>query len=815
MKKLACIIRYCSSLRGARRATKQSRGIGHVTRLTGSPRPLRGLAMTRLVIILLFSQLFAASLAQAFIVRHIDVEGLQRTSPATVESYLPIKRGQELQPGKTGAILRALYQTGFFDHITLSRDGDTLIIHVVERPTIGQLKISGNSVIPSDKLNTVMKTMDIAEGRVYNPAVLERIKQSLQNQYYQLGRYNARINVTTSPMPRNRVQVKIDISEGVVAKVKRISIIGNHVFDEDTLIKQLDVTTSGIFTFVTQTDRYAEEKLESSLEKLRSYYMDRGYIRFEVKSAQAQITPDRKAVYITIVVDEGQAYTVKDFVIEGKTIVPHAELVQQIPIKRGDTFSRQNVIDAEKAVTKLLGNKGYMFAAITVRPQINDKTHDVILIFDVKQGKRAYVRHITFSDNNRTNDEVLRREMQQWESAPASTTKLDESKRRLSLLPFIRDVDMSVKPVADTNDQVDVNYKVKEDNSATATFKIGYSQVDRVILGAGFNQKNFFGTGSTLGVNLQRSKYEQFYGVDYTDPYYTPDGISRTLALSASRVDPRGAGVNNSYTTHEYKAQVLYGIPVGQEDSVTNRIQTGFGYQNTLVHLIPGGMSNQISSFVNSHGTHFQELDLTLGYSRDSRDKAIFATSGVQQNIFLDVFAPLSSSSITYYSLNYNAKWYQPLYNEFILLSKADLGYGNGLHGASEYPFFRNYYAGGINSVRGFQGYTLGPRDSNGKPFGGNMLADGSLGLIFPNHVSDNLRTSAFFDVGNVYSSADNRKFGGQSIGSGPLRCSVGVEADWLTPLGPIQLSLARALNRQDRPSDYLEAFQFAMGANF
>lgn len=765
--------------------------------------------------IILLLQLMSAAWADSFVVRQIQVEGLQRTTPATVESYLPIHRGETLAPAKTAAILRALYKTGFFEHITLSRSGNTLIIHVVERPTIGQLKITGNSVIPTEKLTTVMKALDVAEGRVYSPAVLDKIKQSLLNQYYSLGRYNATVKVDTTPMPRNRVAVQIQISEGLIARVKRISIIGNHAFSEKTLINEMELSTSGLFSFATQSDRYSEEKLEMSVEKIRSFYMDHGYLRFEVKSSQAQMTPDHKAVYVTIVLVEGQPYTVNNISIEGNPIVSRSEIMQMITLKHGDIFSRQKVIDSEKTITKVLGNKGYMFTTIALRPQVNDKTHDVNLVFAIQPGKRAYVRHITFSENNRTNDEVLRREMLQWEDAPASTSKLEDSKSRLSKLPFIREVEMSVKPVKETNDQIDVNYKVKEDNSATATFKIGYSQVDRVILGLGFNQKNFFGTGNTLGVNLQRSKYEQFYGIDYTDPYYTVDGISRTLSVAASRVDPRGAGVNNSYTTYEYDAGVLYGIPVGTEDTVINQISAGFGYQNTLVHLIPGGISNQISSFVANHGTHFQQLDLKTGYTRDGRDKAIFPTSGMLQTFFVDFFAPLSSGSLTYYSLNYHAKWYQPLYEQFILLTKADLGYGNGLHGASDYPFYRNYYAGGIDSVRGYQGYTLGPRDSNNKPFGGNVLADGSLGLIFPNFLSDNLRTSVYFDVGNVYSTLNNRGFGGGSSDSGPLRYSTGIEADWLTPFGPIRLSLAKALNRQKQSGDQLEAFQFAMGANF
>lgn len=771
--------------------------------------------MKKIIYLILLSQLLIGTVfAQStFVVRNIEIEGLQRISPATVESYLPIKRGQTLPPAKTAEILRSLYKTGFFDSITLSREGNTLVIHVVERPTIGQLKITGNSVIPTDKLTAVMKTLEVSEGRVYNPAILEKIKVSLLNQYYQLGRYNARVDVNVTPMTRNRVLVHIDISEGVVAKIRDISIIGNHAFDEDTLKKQLEINTTSMFSFFSQKDRYSEEKLEASQEKLRNYYLDRGYLRFEVKSSQAQVTPDRKAVYVSMVVAEGEQYTIDGYDLKGDLIFPRSEYDKRMKFKVGEIFSRQKVMDSEKAINDYLGSQGYMFSNVGLRPQVNDKTHRVFLIFDIKPNKRAYVHHVTFSDNSRTNDAVLRREIEQMEAAPASTVKLDNSKHRLSMLPYIRDVDMTVNPVPNTDDQVDVNYKVKEDSSAQASFKIGYSQLYRTILGIGLNQKNFFGTGNTLGINFSHSKYEQFYGVDYTNPYYTADGISRSFNFAISRVDPAGAGVNVGYTTYDYRAGVLFGIPVGQEQGVINRIQTGIGYQNTLINLVPDYLSNQINSFVDNHGTHYQELDLKLGYSRDSRDKAIFPTKGALQTAFVDGYAPLSSGSVAFYTFNYHARWYEPLSDNYIILTRGNLGYGNGLHGVDDFPFFRNYFAGGIDSVRGYQGYTLGPRDSIGNPFGANMLADGSVGLIFPNYVSDNLRTTAYLDGGNVYSSADNRRFGGESTNSGPIRYSVGVEADWLTPFGPIELSLAQPLNR--RPHDDRETFQFALGANF
>jgi len=773
--------------------------------------------------IIQFVVLFCACLSIAwaqdsFVVKNIQIEGLQRTSPAAVESYLPIHRGQTMTPAKSGEILRALYKTGFFERISLASSGNTLIIHVTERPTIGQLKVSGNNIIPTDKLTSVMKSMDVAEGRVYNPQTLERITQGLLNQYYMMSRYNARVETNVTNMPRNRVSIKITISEGVSAKIRRISIIGNHAFSERTLLKQIDISKSGLFSFVTQSDRYSEDKLETAVEKIRNYYLDHGYLRVNVKSSQAQITPDRKAVYITIVVDEGHPYTVESYDVGGKLIVPRSEYAKAIEIKPGDTFSRQKIIDSEKNIGKLLGNKGYMFATVAVRPTVNDDAHTVRIFFEVKPGKRTYVRHVTFSDNTRTNDVVLRREVEQMEAAPTSTTKLEESKHRLSLLPFIKDTEMSVKPVPGKDDQVDVNYKVKEESAAQATFKIGYAQLYGMILGAGINHKNFLGTGNTLGLNLQRSKYEQNYTVDFTDPYYTVNGVSRTFLFSVQRVNPTNvSSVNNSYTYNEYDLGVLYGFPVGQQDGVYSRLIAGMVYQDTLVSLIPGQVSNQVNAFINRNGRHFQEADLRVGYTRDSRDRAIFPTSGSLQTLYADVFAPVTHDSVSFYTVYYHGKWFYPINNDFIMISRGNVGYGNGLHGLNYYPFFRNFMTGGFDSVRGYQGFTLGPRDSRGYAYGGNIEVDGSVGIIFPNYLSDSLRTSAFFDVGNVYLTRDNKSYGCTgntcSTNSGPLRTSVGVEADWITPIGPIALSLAKPINI--RPGDYQESFQFSLGANF
>lgn len=766
----------------------------------------------------LLAQLLIPAWADDFVIRNIQIDGLQRISPETVESYLPVKRGQTMTSSKTGAVMQALYKTGFFDDISLSREGGTLVIHVTERPTIGKLDITGNSVIPTDKLTSVMKSLDITEGRVYNAALLEKIRQSLLNQYYYLGRYNAKVYIRTSPMSRNRVQVTIDISEGLVAKVKRITVIGNHVFSERKLTSQLDLASTGLFSIVTQSDRYSEEKLESSLDKLRGYYLDRGYLRFQIKSAQAQVTPDRKSVYVTVVVEEGEPYTIDYYKIDGKIPLNRAEIDKLVQVKPGDLFSRQKVMDTEKALTKYFGENGYIFANVSIRPEVNEKTKKVVLIFMVAPGKRTYVRHVTFTENNRTNEEVLRRELLQLEASPVSSTKLDESKQRLSLLPYIKDVEMTVKPVPGKNNMVDVNYKVKEDNSAQASFKVGYSQIQHVIVGAGLNQKNFMGTGNTLGINFQRSKFEQFYGIDYTNPYYTIDGISRSFSLSLAKTDPGAvAKLNNGYTANEYNAGVLYGIPIGQERGTINRIFAGMFVSSTLITLNRGNVSNQVNTFVTRNGRRYDEADFRLGYSRDSRDKAIMPTRGVLQSTFADVFVPVTRDGVAFYMMNYHGRWYIPLNSDFIILTKGDFGFGDGFHGQRTYPFFKNFYAGGMDSVRGYLGYALGPKDSKGQAYGGNILADASVALIFPNYITESLRTSVYFDAGNVYSSTDNRKYGSSgnnySTNSGPIRMSLGVEADWLTPLGPVSLSLAKPLN--SRPGDDLEYFQLALGTNF
>ncbi len=761
---------------------------------------------------LIFLFVSEAIASEAFVVKKIEVQGSAGVSDATVYNYLPIKVGDTVTSANTPEIIRSLYATGFFEHISLSRQGNTLIIHVVDRPIIGQLKISGNSVVPTDKLQEVLHSVGAVEGRTYNRSTLDKIKLSLLNQYYQVGRYNARVDIKVTPMERNRVRVEIIMSEGVVAKVKAINLIGVHAFKARDLNKQLTMTTPNLFTFFTQKDQYSQEKLDASMENVRNYYLDRGYVKFNVKSSQAAITPDRKSIFVTIVVEEGEKYTIEGVDIRGQLVIPREELMNRVLFKKGDTFSRRYIIATQKRLTDVLGEKGYAFAEVNVIPRVDEEKKQVFITFEVRPGKRVYVRHVTFTDNTKTNDEVLRREIEQMEASVVSTPQLNQSKMRLQRLPYIKEVEMKINPVPGTDDKADVNYKIKEDSAAQANFSVGYSQLDHLLFSAGLNQKNFLGTGNTLGFNVSTSRNQTYYGINFMNPYFTADGVSRNLSLSLTQFNPKYANSARGFTMDQVSLSDVYGIPIGQELGVFNRLQLGYGIENINLNVNHTAASIQVNQFVKEHGTHYQQFDIITGFSRDSRDRYIFPTRGMVHTIGANLYLPLNSTSLSYYIIDYSTKWYRPLSDRFIATARAELGYGNAFSGdATDFPFFKNFYAGGITSVRGFMGNRIGPRDNHGSSTGGNALVDASFGIIFPNYVTDNLRTTLFIDAGNVYDTFNNRSNYAGS-GSGPVRYSVGVEADWLTPMGLIDISLAKPLNPQRGESD---PFQLSVGANF
>lgn len=741
----------------------------------------------------------------SFVVKNIEINGLQRVPRSTVLQYLPVKVGQQFNTADTSTAIHDLYATGLFQDINVSRQGNTLIVDVVERPTIGSVSVTGNKMVPKEKMEQVLKQLGLVEGNVFDSALLDRVKNGLKSEYLNMGHYNVRVDTTVTPQPRNRVAIRVEISEGKVAQVAKIDIVGNKVFSSKTLIKQMELTTPHLWSVLTRGDQYSKEKLDKSLDAIRNYYQDRGYIRFKIDSTQVLLTPDRKQVVIVIHVTEGERYTFKGYRVVGNYIVSEQKMRESIPIAPGRVFSRKVVTDSGQALGRAMGNLGYAFANINAQPDIDDEYRQVFVTFFVEPGQRIYVRRITFSGNTKTSDIVLRRELRQMEGSLVSLDNIDESKRRLDLLGYLDKAEVETKPVTGVDDQVDLDYHVTEGPTAQAIAGIGYGTTGFVV-NASLNQNNFLGTGKTLGINFQNSLVSTNYSVTYNNPYYTPEGIQRGFTAYATRTTPGRLNVAN-YTTDTYGGSVNYIIPVTEYDSVN----LGYGLQN--LHLSEGSNpSTEIQDFVNENGSEYTQGLLTGGWTRNKLDRANFPTRGYIQNAGALVTVPLFHDSLEYYKLNYGAHYYHPIYSDYIISLMGNTGYGSGYGKTSELPFFVNYFAGGPSgypgSVRGYAPNSLGPKDSNGSPIGGNFLVTGSGALIFPNPMQEKLRSSLFFDAGNVYTTQSSNS-------SGPVRLSTGLALDWKVPVLNVMLSVSLALPINHRKGDDTEPFQFNIGTNF
>jgi outer membrane protein insertion porin family len=761
--------------------------------------------------------LLPMSAAQAFVVQDIKVEGLQGISRDTVISYLPVQVGEQFNSRQSANVIRTLYGTGFFSDVSVGQQGNVLVIHVTERPVLASINVSGNKTIPKDKLNDVLKSLGLVQGRVFDNSVLQRIKHSLETEYDNVGKYNAIIDTVVTPEPRNRVAVKIDISEGRTAQVTDIRFVGNKAFSDSKLRDQLTLTKPHFWSFLTRGDLYSEDKLNASLDALRNYYMDRGYLKFTVDSAQATLTPDRQHVYLIIKVTEGPIYKVKGYAINGNLILSKTKLANLINIKTGSTFSRKAVKDASDAINKALGDMGYAFANVNVVPDVDDANKEVFLTFFIEPGNRVYVHRINFSGNTKTEDVVLRHSVHQMEGGLVSTSEIKESERLLNLTGYLTDVHVDTLPVPDAPDQVDLNYKVTEGPSAQAIAGVGYG-TDGFVVNAGVNQNNFLGTGRTVGVNFQNSLYSTLYSIDYNNPYYTIDGIQRGFSLYAQKTTPGNLNIT-TFTQDSYGGVLNYNIPISARGDY---LLLGAGYQDTILRL-GSTPADQVVNFTNRYGRHFSQVLLNTGWSRNGLDRAIMPTQGLYQSMNLNIGLPGGSKPLSYYKLSYTANFYQPIAAGFIFMSRANLGYGAGLGGTDGLPFFANYYAGGIGysgQVRGFETNSLGPKDTfnNGATIGndslgGNKMATGTAAIIFPNPLSaDKLRTSVFVDAGNVYSSLSTARGG---TGSGPIRMSTGLGIDWQVPVLNLLLSVSYAKPLNAQPGDQVEHFQFNIGTNF
>ena len=745
----------------------------------------------------------AALAITPFTIKDIRVEGLQRTSAGTVFNYLPVKVGDTLTEARAQEAIKALFKTGFFSDVRLERQDNVLVVIVAERPSIDSVKISGTKDIEEDTLKKSLKEIGLAEGRIFNRLLLDKTEQELKRQYFARGRYAVQVKVTVTPLERNRVAIVIDVSEGRIAKIQHINIVGNKSFRDKRLLETFSLTTPTLFSFFSKNDQYSKQKLAGDLESLRSFYQNQGFLEFNIESTQVSITPDKEGIYITINLTEGKRYTVTDYKLAGKLIVSEVELRKLIAIKAGDVFSRQAITEATKKITERLGNDGYAFASVNAIPDIDKKKQTVSFTFFVDPGQRVYVRRINFSGNTHTHDEVLRREMRQFEGAWYAADKIQRSVARLKRLGFFDDVTVDTPAVAGSPDQVDVNINVKERETGSLLLGIGYSDAEGALINANVSMKNLVGTGKELSVSIDNSEASQNFNVRYVNPYATPDGVSRGFNLFSSKYDAAQANTA-AYNLETHGAGVFYGIPISEDRTVS----LGLAWERMKFDV--GGSRSQVAlDFVSAYGNRNDVVSGTLGWAHDTLDSPIFPSEGSLQRVSAEIGMP--GSDIEYYRLTYLASRYFPLSKRYTAKVKSELGYGDGYGSADVLPFYKNFYAGGSSSVRGYRARHLGDRDVlSGDPIGGNQRILLNAELLFPvpgvREDNNSMRLSAFVDGGMVYGPS-------QSIDLNELRYSAGVAFNWFSPIAPLAISYGLPLN--DKPGDSLDAVQFTLGTTF
>lgn len=763
-------------------------------------------ATDRLILrVLLFLVLFATDPVQAvesFVVEDIRVEGLERISAGTVFNYLPVKVGDTFDEGRSGDAVRALFRTGFFKDIELAREGNVLVVKVVEREAIGEINLEGNKAIKTEDLLKGLDEVGLAVGEVYDESTLDKVVQELRRQYYAQGKYGVRIEPEIRPLPGNRVAVNINITEGKAARIKAINIVGNEAYTDKELIKRFELTTPNWLSFFTRSDQYSRQKLSGDLEALRSFYLDNGYINFNVDSTQVSITPDKSEVYITINISEGDRYAISEVRLAGELIVPQAELFDVVRTRSGMIFSRKAVTETTKAITDRLGEDGYAFANVNAIPEIDEERRTVSITYFIDPGKRTYVRRISFFGNTKTRDEVLRREMRQLEGAWISTTAVERSKVRLQRLGYFSEVNVETVPVPGTTDQVDVNFTVVERPSGNLLLGLGFSQSQGLIFNTSVAQENFLGSGKRIEFAFNNSEINRQFVFGYTNPYYTIDGISRGFRVAYQETDANDANITR-FDNKLVSVGVNYGIPITEY----NFVNVAFDYERNEIETDRRFIAGIVRDFLDREGNKFDVVRMSAGFAYDTRNDAIFPTRGVLHRIRTEIAIP--GGDLNYYKLDYDARWFIPLTERWTFMLKGRLGWGDAYGNTDELPFFENFFAGGPRSVRGYEENTLGPEDEFGRAIGGNFLVVGNAEVILPLPFLDDLksvRVTGFFDVGNVYGTDD-------SIDTEDLRMSTGLSGVWLSPFGVLSASIAKPF--RDQAGDETQPFQFTFGTSF
>lgn len=783
------------------------------------------------------------SSAAAFVASDIRIDGLQRISAGTVLTYLPIERGDAVTPGKTAEAIRALYKTGFFEDVSLGRQGSILVVTLRERPSINKLTLSGNKDIKTEDLTKGLADIGLTEGGTFDRLALDRVTQELVRQYNNRGKYNVVITPTVSPLDRNRVDVTINVKEGKAAKIQHVNLVGTEKFENEDILEGWESKEHNWLSWYRRDDQYSKEKLSGDMEKLNSWYLDRGYVDFSIDSTQVSISPDKRDMFISADVTEGEQYKISDVKVTGDTILPQEEVERMVLVRKDQIFSRRLLEVTSDSITAMLSNVGYAFAKVNPIPTVDRENRLVAINLQVVPGPRVNVRRIIFKGNARTGDEVLRREMRQFEGAWYSQAAIDRSKIRLQRLGYFETVDVETPPVAGTADQVDVVYNVKETTSGSFTFGLGFSQTYGLTTSIQLSQNNFLGGGNRVSVDASRSSYLQRYGFSFTNPYFTDTGVSLGYNLFYREYDYSNSSFNTvQYNNTNAGAQMVLGVPITENDTVS----VMFGIDSNQIFAYPNSTPQQLIDYIDAVGQRtFHAWRTEVGWARDTRNDYFMPTRGTYQRVSAEITLP--GSTAEYYKLNYEFSKYWMLSPAFVLRTGAQLGYGdsygdartrqvcgsdttsNGVtvfvpadcNGsnlkrtitADGLPFFENFYAGGVNSVRGFDDNTLGPRTApsdfyvNGQPYGGSLKTIGQLEMVFPKLFDSNAaRISAFVDVGNVYDGIDN-------FDANTLRASAGVALLWRAPVGPIQISYAFPFRKQ--PGDDIERLQFTFGGQF
>ncbi|ASR42193.1 outer membrane protein assembly factor BamA [Xanthomonas citri pv. mangiferaeindicae] len=794
--------------------------------------------------------------ASSFTVSDIRVDGLQRIGAGTVFTYLPVERGDAVNQTRISEAVRALYRTGFFEDIQVARQGDILVFTVTERPAINRLTLNGNKDIKTEDLTKGLNDIGLSEGETFDRLDLDRVTQELVRQYNNRGKYNVKITPTVSRLDRNRVDIAINIEEGKAAKIRHINIVGNEVYDLETLTDNWESGESNWLSWYRRDDQYSREKLEGDREKLHNFYLDRGYIDFSEDSIQVAISPDKADMFITAGITEGEIYKVSDVQITGNTVLPKEEIESRVFVKKDQVFSRALLELSSDAITATLGNIGYAFAQVNPIPEVDRENRTVAINLQVVPGPRVQVRRIQFKGNNRTSDEVIRREMRQFEGSWYSQAAIDRSKVRLQRLGYFESgsVNVETQPVPGSNDQVDVVFNMTETTSGSFVFGLGYSQLAGVTTSVQLSQNNFLGSGNRVSVEAQRNVYLQRYSFSFMNPYFTDGGMSLGYNLWWREFD------NSEFNTAQYSStsaagQAILGIPLTENDSISLL----FGADRNQIFAWRGSSPESIVNYIEAFGSRtFHAWRSELAWARDTRNDYLQPTRGMMQRVSLETTLP--GSTAEYFKLNYEISKYWPINRYLVLNTRAEIGYGDSYGDdivrnicyvpsteanpnptpsapceptspdyvrtvtATGLPFFENFYAGGARSVRGFRDNTLGPREtafasSYLQPIGGAVKTVGSFEMFFPQLIkSPAARISAFVDFGNVFRDVDSWE-------AKELRASAGVALMWRAPVGPISISYAYPLRSQKevrggsgeliRGGDELERLQFTFGGAF